>query len=107
MAIRQIVGALAGILFLVSAGATHKAEAQNWDGSVLIRFGVFLQGSFPELDIKQTTPAGTIFRQKASPDGWGGGISAGYDLRFGNVIIGAEADASWDDGGDKASPRVT
>jgi opacity protein-like surface antigen len=78
--------------------------AQNWDGSGLVRFGVFLQGSFIDYDIRQTTPAGASFTQSASPDGFGVGISAGYDLRLGSFVVGAEADVSFDDGGAKARP---
>lgn len=108
MAIRHVIRALAGVLFLASAGMAHKAEAQNWDGSGTIRFGVFLQNSFIDYDIRQTPPAGlgAPFRQSASPNGFGVGISSGYDLRLGSFVIGAEADVSFDDGRDKANGTV-
>lgn len=104
MTARLIARALAGALLLIGVGAGHRAEAQNWDGSGLIRFGVFLQGAWVDHDITQTPTAGAAFRQSASPNGFGFGISSGYDLRLGSFIAGAEADVSWDGGGDKTSP---
>lgn len=107
MAIRQIVSALAGALALVSAGTFDNARAQNWDGSGLIKFGVFLQGSMIDYDIAQRTLTGDLIaRQAASPDGFGVGISAGYDLRLGSFVFGVEADASFDDGGAKVRPQL-
>ncbi len=103
MAIRHIIRALAGVLLLASAGVAHKAEAQNWDGSGMIRFGVFLQGSFVDYDIAQTPAAAAPFRQSASPDGFGVGISSGYDLRLGSFLVGAEADVSFDGGRSKVN----
>ncbi len=104
MAVRQIVRALAGAMLLVAAAGAQKAEAQNWDGSGLVRFGVFLQASMLDYDINRVSPAGVGLRQTASPNGGGVGISAGYDLRLGSFVIGAEADASFDDGGAKTQP---
>lgn len=106
MAVRRMVQMLAGILAVLTAGGIGRAEAQNWDGSGMVRFGVFLQGSFIDYDIRQATPAGTVFNQTASPNGWGVGISAGYDLRLGSFVVGVEADASFDDGRDKAAPNT-
>ena len=103
MAVSHFMRALAGVLFLASAGVAHKAEAQNWDGSGLIRFGVFLQGSFVDYDIAQTPAAAAPFRQSASPDGFGVGISSGYDLRMGSYVVGAEADVSFDGGRSKVN----
>lgn len=104
MAFRQFVRTLAGFLCVVSAVAAQKAQAQNWDGSGLARFGVFLQGSFQDFDIERRTPVGDLLRQSASPSGFGVGIVAGYDLRLGSFIVGGEIDASWDDGGSKTRP---
>jgi hypothetical protein len=104
MAARKIACALAGALFVLGAGAADPARAQNWDGSGLARFGVFLQGAFVDHDITQTPALGAAFRQSASPGGFGVGISAGYDLRLGSFVAGAEADVAWDGGGDKTSP---
>ena len=103
MAVSHFMRALAGVLFLASAGVAHKAEAQNWDGSGLIRFGVFLQGSFVDYDIAQTPAAAAPFRQSASPDGFGVGISSGYDLRMGSYVVGADADVSFDGGRSKVN----
>lgn len=96
--------ALAGALLLIGAGTAQTAQAQNWDGSGLIRFGVFLQGAKVDYDIRQTPDVGAPFSQSASPDGFGFGVSAGYDLRLGSFIAGAEADVAWDGGTDKTSP---
>lgn len=104
MAVHRLIGLLAGCLSMLVAAGASRVEAQNWDGSGLVRFGVFLQGSFIDYDIRQTVAPGVTLDQSASPDGWGVGISAGYDLRLGSMIVGVEADASFDDGRDKASP---
>lgn len=104
MALRQIARASVGFLFLVAAGVAQEARAQNWDGAGLIRFGVFLQGAMNEYTIRQTAPSGAAFNQSASPDGFGVGIAAGYDMRIGQFIVGAEADIAWDNGKDKVRP---
>lgn len=101
MALRQLARALAVVVCVVAAGIANTAQAQNWDGSGLIRFGVFLQGANVDYSILQTTPAGTSTRQSVSPEGFGAGISAGYDVRFGSVVVGAEADVAWDDANDR------
>lgn len=107
MAVRPIGRVLALAVAVLAAGTTQKAQAQNWDGSGLVRFGVFLQGSFIDYDIRQVSPlTGVPLNQSASPNGWGVGIAAGYDLRLGSFIIGAEADVSWDDGSSKARPNT-
>jgi hypothetical protein len=107
MAVRPIGRMLASALAVLAAGTTQNAEAQNWDGSGLVKFGVFLQGSFVDYDIRQVSPlTGVALNQTASPNGWGVGISAGYDLRLGSFIVGAEADVSWDDGSAKARPAT-
>lgn len=104
IAARRFALALAGAFALLATVGPHRAEAQNWDGSGLVRFGVFLQGSFIDYDIRQTTVGGIGSNQSASPHGFGVGISAGYDLRLGSFIVGAEADLSFDDGSAKARP---
>lgn len=104
MAARRFVDIIACALALLVGGAIQKAQAQNWDGSGLVRFGVFLQNSSIDYDIAQTSPAGTASKFTASPNGFGVGISAGYDLRLGSFIVGAEADVSWDDGRDRSRP---
>lgn len=107
MAARQIVRLLAVVTFLATAGTAFKADAQNWDGSGLIRFGVFLQGSFIDYDITQTPTGAAAFRQSAAPDGIGVGIASGYDLRLGSFVVGAEADVSFDDGRSLAKPTTS
>lgn len=105
MAIRQLVHVLAGAFALLAAGTTQQAQAQNWDGAGVVRFGVFLQGSSIDYDIRQQPLNGAApFTQSASPGGFGVGISAGYDLRLGSWVVGAETDVSFDDGRAKASP---
>lgn len=104
MKARHIARALAGALLVLCATLAHRAEAQSWDGSGLIRFGVFLQSAMVDHDIRQTPAVGAAFNQSASPNGIGFGITAGYDLRLGSFIVGAEADAAWDGGNDKTSP---
>ena len=101
MALGQFARTSVGFLLLVATGVAEfgfaeTAHAQNWDGSGLIRFGAFLQGSFTDFDTTQTPPAAPAFRQTTSPDGLGGGVVAGYDMRFGQIIVGGEIDASWD-----------
>lgn len=104
MAVRRCFKLLAGLVAVVAAFSGSRADAQNWDGSGLVRFGVYLQGSAVDFDIRQSPLVGAAFSQSAKPDGWGVGISAGYDLRLGSFVIGGEADISFDDGKDKASP---
>ena len=106
MALGQIARALATVSFIVFAGVGHNANAQNWDGSGLVRFGVFLQGASNDFAITQMPVAGTPLRQSANPDGFGVGIAAGYDLRLGQFIIGGEIDAAWDDGRAKPGPNI-
>lgn len=106
MSVRRIVHVLASALALVAASAGQQAEAQNWDGSGQARFGVFLQGSQIDYDIRQTPPAGAAFTQTASPNGWGVGIAAGYDLRLGSFVVGGEIDVSFDDGRSMARPST-
>ncbi|MGE0628855.1 MAG: outer membrane protein [Hyphomicrobiaceae bacterium] len=103
MAFRHFGRALAGLVLLVAAGFAQSAHAQNWDSAGQLRFGTFLQGSFVDQSIRQTTPANQVFRQSASPSAFGMGVSAGYDLRLGTFVIGAESDISFDHGRDKAS----
>lgn len=105
MAIGRMVRSLSCALAILAFAAIPRAEAQNWDGSGLVRFGVFLQGQFVDYDIAQTTVV--PFRQTADPFGFGVGIAAGYDLRLGSFVIGAEMDASFDDGRAKPSPVNT
>lgn len=91
---RWLIKAAAGLL--VAAGLTP-ASAQTYDGSGLVKFGVFGQGTF--LNVDQTLP--TIDR--ASPSGFAGGVSAGYDLTlYRQFLLGVEIDGSFTDARDKA-----
>ena len=89
---------------MLFAAASPKAEAQNWSASGMPYFGVFLQGSMVNYDLTRYAKDGTVFTQTASPNSFGVGIVAGYDWRFGNVILGGVVDASFDGGVDKAKP---
>lgn len=106
MAVRRCLNTLAALAALVVVFGAHRAEAQNWDGSGLVRFGVFLQGQNVDFDIQQRPVAGTAFSQSATAEGWGVGISAGYDLRLGSFVIGGEVDASFDDGKGRSRPGL-
>lgn len=79
-----------GVLLATAGIAT--ASAQNYDGSGLVKFGVFGQGTF--LDIDQSLPA----IASGSASGVTGGVSAGYDLTFHRyLLLGIEADGSFGD----------
>jgi opacity protein-like surface antigen len=83
-------------LALIAGGASI-AAAQNYDGSGLLKFGVFGQGNFLEFDQSQPLIA------SASPSGFGGGVSFGYDLQSrGNWLVGLEVDGSFGDARDIA-----
>jgi opacity protein-like surface antigen len=74
------------------------AAAQNYDGSGLLRVGAFAQGMWIDSGFAVTTvgPPVTTTTGTGSLEGFGGGISFGYDHRFGNFVLGVEADASFD-----------
>ena len=103
MALRHLACASVGFLFLVATGATDRALAQNWDGTGQLRVGAFIQGSQVDYDALQQPGTAAPFRQTASPDGFGGGVTAGYDLRLGRFVIGGEADVAFMSGGVKGS----
>ena len=106
MAISRFARASVGFLFLVATGVAQQAQAQNWDGSGQIRFGAFLQGSFTDFNAKQTPQFAPEFRQSASDDAWGGGVAAGYDVRFGQIVVGVESDVSFDGTSTKPAANV-
>jgi len=82
----------AGAALLFVATGAVAASAQNYDGSGLVKFGVFGQGTF--LDVDQSLPA--IASGTAS--GVTGGVSAGYDLTFyRSLLIGIEVDGGFGD----------
>jgi len=82
----------AGAALLLAAASFTSASAQNYDGSGLVKFGVFGQGTF--LDIDQSLPA----IASGSSSGFAGGVSAGYDLTFHrSLLVGIEVDGSFTD----------
>jgi opacity protein-like surface antigen len=95
------VASAAFILFLAVA-ASGPVQAQNYDGDGLLRFGAFVQGADLEFDVQRpAAAAGT-----ASADGFGGGVSFGYDWGSRkSLVLGVEADASIDDSSDKIKGR--
>ena len=88
---RQLVAALAMLSSLCGA-----ASAQNYDGSGLVRFGIFGAGEFYDLN---SVPSGF---GSTSLDGAAIGFSAGYDLVFSRRwAVGLEVDLSVGDTGDR------
>lgn len=83
-------------LLLLMAGAAA-GSAQNYDGSGLLKFGVFGQGTF--LSVDQNLPVVA----SADPSGFTGGVSVGYDLRlWRHWLLGIELDGSFGDARDRA-----
>lgn len=92
---RLIAGAKAAVIVL--AASASAVSAQSYDGSGLVKFGVFGQGTFLEAD--QSLPV----IASASPSGFAGGVSAGYDLRlYRHFLLGVEIDGSFGDARGKA-----
>lgn len=90
----RIASTAAAALLLAMTGLTT-ASAQNYDGSGLVKFGVFGQGTFLELDERLPAIA------SGSPSGFSGGVSVGYDLTLHrNLLLGVEVDGSFGDVGD-------
>lgn len=90
-AFRQMLAA--AVLSLAFTGA---ASAQSYDGSVIVRFGVF--GAGESYDIKSLPDTlGSV-----SVDGAAIGFAAGYDLVFARrMVLGIEADLTVGDNGDR------
>jgi opacity protein-like surface antigen len=85
--VKQIAASLL-VLGSVATGAT----AQNFDGSGLLKFGVFGQGTFLDFGIARPLDG------SASPSGLAGGFSFGYDLvAKGHWMVGIEFDGSFGD----------
>ncbi|MGD9806513.1 MAG: outer membrane protein [Hyphomicrobiaceae bacterium] len=81
-----------GAALVFATAGVAAANAQNYDGSGLVKFGVFGQATM--LDVDQSLPA--IASGTAS--GIAGGVSAGYDLTlYRSLLIGIEADGSFGD----------
>lgn len=82
----------AGAILLAMSASVASASAQNYDGSGLVKFGVFGQGTF--LNVDQSLPA----IASGSPSGFTYGVTAGYDLTFRrHMLIGIEVDGSFGD----------
>lgn len=82
---------------LALAMGMGSAGAQNFDGTGVVKFGVFGQGTW--VDVGVTQP----FIASASPSGFAGGVSAGYDwVSKGNWLAGIEVDGSFGDARGKA-----
>jgi len=90
MAGRKLLNVAAGLLLVLTGIAS--ADAQTYDGSGLVKFGVFGQGTFLEID--ETLPA----IASGSSNGFAGGVSAGYDLTLHrSMLLGIEVDGSFGD----------
>lgn len=104
MAFRQIIGASAAILSFVAAAILGSASAQNYDGSGVVRFGGFLQGSMMNQSVERLIPGSSLERGSADFNALGLGIAVGLDQRLGAFLIGFEADLTFDNGSGKFSP---
>ncbi|MGE0766024.1 MAG: outer membrane protein [Hyphomicrobiaceae bacterium] len=81
-----------GTALLMAAAGIASTNAQNYDGSGLVKFGVFGQGNF--YDIDQRLPA----IASGTAGGFSGGVSTGYDLTLHrHLLLGIEADGSFGD----------
>jgi opacity protein-like surface antigen len=68
--------------------ATAGAQAQNYDGTGIVKFGVF--GQYMGINYDQKAP----LVGSGTTEGAGGGLSFGYDMIFGQrFLLGAEIDA--------------
>lgn len=88
---KTILARAAAALLAVAMGA-GAAAAQNYDGSGVVKFGLYGQGTWLDVGVRQP------FTGTASSDGFTGGVSAGYDQIFGRRwLLGAEIDGSFGD----------
>jgi outer membrane immunogenic protein len=103
------IATLIAVLGAVVGSVDHVA-AQNRDGSIVARFGVFGQGQFTTIDATNTTPAADVpvllfqraaaapidnnLSDKLSGNFYGGGLSLGADWRPGRYVLGIEGDIS-------------
>ena len=93
MTVIAIVRASAALLFCMVAVVSGQAQAQNYDGVGLLRFGVFGQFAPTEFDIQRPADA----EGSVSETGGGAGVSYGYDLMLHNGwILGVESDIAFD-----------
>lgn len=88
-------GAAAALLLLASGFSSAPASAQSFDGSGLVKFGVFGQGTWVGADVTEIPgPPPPVIEVDGSTtiSGLGFGLSAGFDQRFGHWLLGAEID---------------
>lgn len=93
MTANAITRASAALLFCMAALVFGQAQAQNYDGAGLLRFGVFGQVGNTTFDIQEPAEA----RGSTSDTAFGGGATFGYDYLFQNgLILGIEGDMGID-----------
>lgn len=87
---RALIWLPLGLAMLIAAGS---AQAQNYDGNGVLRFGLFGQGSFIDLGVTQPGSA-TVDISSAAV-----GLSFGYDFKSQHsIVFGAEIDGSFGKG---------
>jgi opacity protein-like surface antigen len=107
MAMNQFVKSVTVLLALMGSAAAgvDEAKAQNRDGSIVARFGVFGQSQFTTIDATQFAPPPPVIQNafvapngdiidKVSTNFYGGGLSLGADWHRGRYILGLEGDFS-------------
>ena len=116
---RFVAGTSASLLLLVTAAAPGQAQAEPYDSSGVVRFGIFGQWSSADFDVREAAstppPAPVAFPDTApvSPagtgtlDGGGLGFSYGVDLvRNASWILGIEGDVSIEFAEDEVADRT-
>lgn len=68
---------------------TNAPAREAWSGFYLGGFGLYGQGS-----ARQEMPG---FEQSIGTNGWGGGVTAGYNWQWGPLVAGLNGSASWMD----------
>ena len=97
-----IIRALVALSFCMAAGVSEQAHAQNFEGSGLLRFGVYGQVSSTRFDINEPVEAeGTV-----SSASFGAGGTFGYDwLLHSGMVLGIEGDLGVDTFNDSRADR--
>ncbi len=94
--LKTVAGFIAAAVWVVGADS---ARAQNYDGDTIVRFGAFGQGAFQNFGITTATNGVTGLSGSASPQGFGGGFSAGLDYHpHPSWLIGVELDGAVGEG---------
>lgn len=80
----------------VTIALAAPVAAQNRDGSVMARFGVFGQGQYTNIDgtVIPITPPGPTFSNNVSTNFYGLGLSGGLDWHTRGIVLGIEGDFS-------------